>query len=64
MAGAIAEIARKTMFKNFRNIHPEESKGLSRRGTPYILPVYPQKLSLKAKEDLENLGVCVMVEKK
>ena len=64
MAGAIAEIARKTMFKNFRNIHPEESKVYLVEATPYILPVYPQKLSLKAKEDLENLGVCVMVGKK
>ncbi len=64
MAGAIAEIARKTMFKNFRNIHPEESKIYLIEATPYILPVYPQKLSLKAKEDLENLGVCVMVGKK
>ena len=64
MAGAIAEIARKTMFKNFRNIHPEESKIYLVEAAPYILPVYPQKLSLKAKEDLENLGVCVIVGKK
>lgn len=64
MAGAIAEIARKTMFKNFRNIRPEESKVYLVEAAPYILPVYPQKLSLKAKEDLENLGVCVMVGKK
>ena len=64
MAGAIAEIARKTMFKNFRNIRPEESKVYLIEAAPYILPVYPQKLSLQAKKDLENLGVCVMVGKK
>ena len=43
---------------------PKNPKFISSKLAPYILPVYPQKLSLKAKEDLENLGVCVMVGKK
>ncbi|HSW86108.1 MAG TPA: NAD(P)/FAD-dependent oxidoreductase [Rhabdochlamydiaceae bacterium] len=60
MAGAIAEIAYKTMFKNFRKIKPEKSQIFLIEATPYILPVYPQKLSLKAKSDLEQLGVHVL----
>lgn len=64
MAGAIAEIAHKTMFKNFRRIKPEKSKIYLIEAAPYILPVYPEKLSLRAKQDLEKLGVCVIVGKK
>lgn len=64
MAGAIAEIAYKTMFKNFRRIKPENSKIYLVEATPYILPVYPEKLSLIARADLEDLGVIVMTGKK
>lgn len=64
MAGAIAEIAYKTMFKNFRRINPEESKIYLIEATDYILPVYPVKLSLRARKDLEHLGVQVMTGKK
>jgi len=60
MAGAIAEIAHKTMFKNFRRIRPEKSKVFLIEAAPHILPVYPEKLSARAKKDLEKLGVCVM----
>jgi NADH:ubiquinone reductase (H+-translocating) len=64
MAGAIAEIAYKTLFKNFRRIKPEESKIYLIEAAPHILPVYPEKLSLRAKSDLEQLGVEVLVNTK
>jgi NADH:ubiquinone reductase (H+-translocating) len=64
MAGALAEIAYKTMFKNFRRIKPEKSKIYLIEATPYVLPVYSQKLSLRAKRDLEDLGVIVITGKK
>jgi NADH:ubiquinone reductase (H+-translocating) len=64
MAGAIAEIAYKTMFKNFRRIKPEKSKIYLLEAMPFILPAYSQKLSLRAKKDLEELGVNVLVGKK
>ncbi len=60
MAGAIAEIAHKTMFKNFRRIKPEKSKIYLIEAGPRILPVYPERLSLKAQKDLENMGVKVL----
>ena len=64
MAGAIAEIAQKTMFKNFRRIKPEESKIYLVEAAPRILQVFPEKLSKKAKEGLEKLGVTVIEGKK
>jgi NADH:quinone reductase (non-electrogenic) len=64
MAGAIAEIAYKTMFQNFRKIEPKDSKIYLIEALPYILPVYPEKLSLRAKHDLEKMGVTVVTGKK
>ncbi len=60
MAGAIAEIAHKTMFKNFRRIKPEKSKIYLIEGAPRVLPPYPETLSVRAKKDLEKLGVSVL----
>jgi NADH dehydrogenase len=64
MAGAIAEIAHKTLFKNFRRIRPEKSKVYLIEAAPQILPVYPEKLARRAQRDLESLGVCVVTGKK
>jgi len=64
MAGAIAEIAHKTLFKDFRHIKPQKSKIYLIEAAPYILPMYPQKLSRKAKLALEKLGVQVIENKK
>jgi NADH dehydrogenase len=64
MAGAIAEIAKKTMIKNFRNIKPEEAKIILVEAGPRILPAYSEKLSGIAKGDLEAMGVKVLVNTK
>ena len=64
MAGAIAEIAKKTLFKNFRRIKPEESKIYLIEALPHILPTFPEKLSQSATKDLEELGVTVLTGKK
>jgi len=64
MAGAIAEIAHKTMFKNFRRIKPEKSKIYLVEALPQILPPYPKKLADKAAKDLEKMGVKVVTGKK
>ncbi len=64
MAGAIAEIAYKTMFKNFRRINPACAKIYLLEALPFILPMYSQKLSLRAKNDLEKMGVKVINGKK
>lgn len=64
MAGAIAEIANKTMFKNFRRIKPEESKIYLIEALPQILPMYPDNLASHAVTALEKMGVRVMRGKK
>ncbi len=60
MAGAIAEIAYKTMFKNFRKINPKKAQIFLIEACPNILPSYPERLSKRAKKDLEKLGVRVL----
>jgi len=57
LAGAIAEIARKTMFKNFRKIHPEQAEVILIEGAPHILNAYPDRLAWKGRKELESLGV-------
>lgn len=64
MAGSIAEIAYKTMFKNFRRINPARAKIYLIEALPFILPMYSQKLSLRARHDLEKMGVSVLTGKK
>lgn len=60
MAGAIAEIAHTSIFENFRNINPKDTEIYLLEGSSFILPSYPEKLSLRAKADLESLGVKVL----
>lgn len=64
MAGAIAEIANKTLFKNFRRIKPERSKIYLVEALPHILPMYPESLAIHAEEDLKEMGVRVITGKK
>lgn len=63
MAGAIAEIAYKTMLKNFRHINPKKCKVFLIEGLPRILPTFPEKLSDKAQKNLEKMGVTVITNK-
>ncbi len=64
MAGAIAEIAYKTMFRNFRRIDPEKAKVYLIEALPRLLPMYPEKLAGKATAILEKMGVKVLTNKK
>ena len=64
MAGAIAEIAYKTMFKNFRRINPKNAKIYLVEALPRILPMYPDKLAHRATKILEHMGVKVLTTKK
>ncbi|PCI78028.1 FAD-dependent oxidoreductase [Candidatus Aerophobetes bacterium] len=63
MAGAIAELANKTLKNNFRNIDPSTSKIYLIEGLDRILPTFPSTLSHKAKENLSKMGVEVMTQK-
>lgn len=64
MAGAISEIAYHTMLQNFRRIDPTKTKIYLIEGSTHILPVYPEKLSIKAQTYLENFGVNVITGKR
>ncbi|GAB2647260.1 NAD(P)/FAD-dependent oxidoreductase [Prescottella soli] len=57
MAGQIAELAHRTLAGAFRRIDPRRSRVILLDGAPAVLPVYGGKLSRKAAERLEKLGV-------
>src|SRR6201997_3931717 len=56
-AGAIAEIARKTLKTDFRYIRPEESQIILLDGAPRVLMPFPEDLAEKATRSLTRLGV-------
>jgi len=57
LAGALAEIARKTLRQDFRHIRPETSRILILEGGATILTQFPSALQHAARESLERLGV-------
>ncbi|HZQ43316.1 MAG TPA: NAD(P)/FAD-dependent oxidoreductase [Acidobacteriaceae bacterium] len=59
LAGAISDIARLYMTKDFRHIDPSTANVLILEGSPNILGAYPPDLQKKAVEQLANLGVRV-----
>lgn len=61
LAGALAEIARWTLERDFRHIDPREAKVILLEAGPRILPSYPPELSAKAAAQLQKLGVDVRV---
>ena len=59
MAGAIAELAHKTLVKDFKNIDTTEAQILLIEGMDRVLPPYAPDLSAKAQASLEGLGVAI-----
>jgi len=57
MAGAIAEISRHTLAKDFRHIDPSQARIILIEGEPRLLAAYPEDLSASAKKQLMDLGV-------
>ncbi len=57
LAGAIAEIARDTLRRDFRAIRPEESEILLLEGGPRLLPSFHPDLSAAAERALIGIGV-------
>jgi NADH:ubiquinone reductase (H+-translocating) len=62
MAGAVAEIRRYALRRDFRRIDPGEATVMLLEGGPRLLPSYPPKLSDEAKLELRRLGVEVRTE--
>jgi len=59
MAGAIAEIARQTLAKDFRRIDPRSSRIILLEAGPRVLPTLPEDLSAYAERTLTRMGVDV-----
>lgn len=60
LAGTLAEIARHTLRNEFRHIDPASAKVRLVEAGPRVLSTFPEVLSLKARRQLEKLGVEVM----
>ena len=57
LAGAISDIAKLYMAKDFRHIDPSMAQVLILEGSDKILGSYPEDLQRKAREQLNGLGV-------
>ena len=61
LAGAISDIAKLYMRKDFRHIDTKQTTVMILEGSPHILTMYPEDLQAKAWKQLEALGVTVRV---
>lgn len=57
LAGALSEIARKTLKNDFRSIRPEEARIILLDASDRVLTAFPPKLSEKAERSLLRMGV-------
>ncbi|MCA8954918.1 MAG: NAD(P)/FAD-dependent oxidoreductase, partial [Planctomycetes bacterium] len=57
LAGALAEIGRHTVARDFRRIDPTKVRVLLVEAQDRVLPGYPAELSAKAQAQLQSLGV-------
>ncbi|MBN2226110.1 MAG: NAD(P)/FAD-dependent oxidoreductase [candidate division Zixibacteria bacterium] len=60
LAGAVAELARDTLRKDFTNIDPSRSRIVLVEATDRIMPTYPDKLVVRSERALSRLGVTIM----
>lgn len=57
LAGALAEITRQSLAKDFRHFDPSSSTIILIEGGAVVLPPFPEPLRAAARHDLERLGV-------
>lgn len=57
MAGAIAEIARVTLVKDFRHIDSSQARVLLVENAPRLIPQFTEDLSESARRQLRDIGV-------
>ena len=57
LAGAIGEMSRFALSKDFRNIDASQARVILVEAGPRILPMFCEELSARAMRDLESLGV-------
>ena len=61
MAGQIAELARRTLKKDFRHINSRTARVVLVDAAPQVLPPFGEKLGAKSKATLEKVGVEVIL---
>jgi len=61
MAGAIAELTRYALARDFRRIDPRSARILLVEAGPRVLATFPEPLSQYARRALDRLGVTVLV---
>ncbi|MCI0452211.1 MAG: NAD(P)/FAD-dependent oxidoreductase [Candidatus Latescibacteria bacterium] len=59
LAGAVAELARSALARDFRRFDPRDARVLLLEGGERILPSFPPELSARAVRSLEHLGAQV-----
>jgi NADH dehydrogenase len=57
LAGALGEIARQSLRRDFRRIRPESARILLLEGGPHVLSTFPDGLREKARRSLTRIGV-------
>lgn len=62
LAGAIKEIAGRTLPKDYKHIDTRTTRVIVFEGGDRLLPAFPEKLSARAKRDLERMGVEVRLK--
>ena len=63
MAGAVAELARRALATDFREIDPKQTRVLLLEAGPRLLPGFPEELSSYTERALQRLGVEVRLGK-
>ena len=62
-AGAIAELAKKALARDYRRIDPKSARIILIEAAPRLLGAFPETLAESARKSLEKLGVEVRVGK-
>ena len=57
MAGALAEISRQSLARDFRHFDPSSARIILLEGGPSVLSAFPEPLQQAAMNDLRSLGV-------
>jgi NADH:ubiquinone reductase (H+-translocating) len=61
MAGQIAELAHRTLRRDFRRIDPTQARIILLDAAPAVLPTFGEKLGDRARRQLNNIGVEVQL---
>ena len=64
LAGAIGEMSRHTLARDFRRIDPKQTRVLLLEAGPRVLPSFTERQSERARQDLESLGVTVWTSRR